>query len=257
MLIDLTMCIGCGACQEACKQVNHLPEGPEDRLSPTAFTALQEVNGTYVRQMCRHCVHPTCVSVCPVGAFEKLPEGPVVYDADKCLGCRYCIQACPFQVPRYEWASNFPKVQKCRFCAERVREGRAPACAEICPTGATKFGDRDALIREAHERIAANPGQYVNRVYGVSEVGGTSILYLSSVPFESLGFQTNLTHQALPELTEAVLSKLPGVVSLGGVLLFGVWWITNRRGEVARVEQALADAESRAKAHTAGPGREE
>ncbi len=257
MLIDITLCAGCGACQAACKTENHLPETPEARLSPTAYTAIQEIDGTYVRRMCQHCVHPTCVSVCPVGAFEKLPAGPVVYDADKCLGCRYCIQACPFQVPRYEWASNYPKVQKCRFCPERVAQGKPPACAEACPTGATKFGDRDALIQEAHERIAANPGGYVDKVYGVEEVGGTSILYLSPVAFEKLGFQTQLTHEPLPELTENVLSTLPGVVSLGGVFLYGIWWITNRRGEVARLEQALADADSRtqANAHTTDTGK--
>jgi formate dehydrogenase iron-sulfur subunit len=248
LLIDITMCAGCGACQAACKTQNHLPEEAESRLSATAYTALDEIDGTYVRRMCQHCVHPTCVSVCPVGAFEKLPEGPVLYDADKCLGCRYCIQACPFQVPRYEWASRTPRVQKCRLCAERIRVGQQPACAEACPTGATKFGDRDALIREAHERIAASPGQYVDKVYGVDEVGGTSILYLSPVPFETLGFQTTLTHQPLPELTESVLSKLPGVISLGGVALYGIWWITNRRNEVARLERAFADADERARA---------
>jgi formate dehydrogenase iron-sulfur subunit len=256
MLIDITMCAGCGACQAACKAENKLPDTPEEKLSATAYTAVQDVKGTYVRRMCQHCEHPTCVSVCPVGAFEKLAEGPVIYDADKCLGCRYCIQACPFQVPRYEWTSRYPRVQKCRFCAERVKAGQQPACAENCPTGATKFGDREDLIREAHERIAANPTGYVDKVYGVSEVGGTSILYLSPVPFEALGFQTQLTHEPLPELTENVLSKLPGVVSLGGVFLYGIWWITNRRGEVSRVEQAIADADARGKATHHDHGKE-
>ena len=257
MLIDITMCVGCGSCQAACKVENKLPEGVETSLSPTAFTALHEVNGSYVRQMCRHCVHPTCVSVCPVGAFTKLAEGPVVYDANKCIGCRYCIQACPFQVPRYEWASNSPRVRKCRFCAERVKNGQPPACAEACPTGATKFGDRDELIHEAYARIAANPSGYVNKVYGVEEVGGTSILYLSPVPFEQLGFQTTLQKKPLPDLTEEVLGKLPSVVTLGGVFLYGIWWITNRRGEVARLEGAIADAEKRAKkASSTRPGKE-
>jgi formate dehydrogenase iron-sulfur subunit len=235
---------------------NKLPEEAEPHLSPTAYTAIEEIKGHSVRQMCRHCLHPTCVSVCPVGAFTKTPEGPVLYDASKCLGCRYCIQACPFQVPRYEWASLAPRVQKCRLCAERIRAGQQPACAEACPSGATKFGDRDALIREAHERIAASPGQYVDRVYGVHEVGGTSILYLSPVPFEKLGFRTQLTQQPLPELTESVLSKLPGVISLGGVALYGIWWITNRRNEVARVERAFTDAGQRAQSAHDDNGKE-
>lgn len=256
MLIDITMCVGCGACQAACKLENKLPEEAEPHLSPTAYTAIEEIKGHSVRQMCRHCLHPTCVSVCPVGAFTKTPEGPVLYDASKCLGCRYCIQACPFQVPRYEWGSVAPRVQKCRFCAERQKKGLPPACVEACPTGATAYGDRDELIKEAYARIAANPSQYVNKVYGVSEVGGTSVLYLSPVPFEELGFETRLQAGPLPDLTETVLGKLPAVVAMGGVLLYGVWWITNRREEVARLESALDESRHTAAGHPADPGPE-
>jgi len=172
--------------------------------------------------------------VCPVGAFTKTAEGPVLYDESKCIGCRYCIQACPFQVPRYEWSSNYPRVQKCRLCAERVKNGLPTACAEACPTGATKFGDRDELIREAYARISSEPGKYVDRIYGLQEVGGTSILYLTSVPFEKLGFNTKLESTAMPLLTWNALSKIPSVVSIGGVFLFGIWWITNRRMEVQK-----------------------
>lgn len=242
MLIDITMCAGCGACQAACKAENGLPEGVETELSPTAYTALRQVGDAYVRRQCQHCLDPSCVSVCPVGAFTKTAAGPVLYDEKKCIGCRYCVQACPFGVPRYEWTSNFPKVTKCRFCAHRIAKGLQPACAEACPTGATKFGDRDALIREAHERIAAEPERYVHKVYGVDEAGGTSMLYLSAVPFEQMGFVTRLDRTPLPELTENVLSKLPGVVSLGGVFLMGIWWITNRRADVARVEGPIGPA---------------
>jgi formate dehydrogenase iron-sulfur subunit len=234
LLIDLTLCIGCNACQDACKSENHLPEGEEKKLSSTAYTALEEHDGTYVRRMCQHCIDPACASVCPVGAFTKTAEGPVLYDEDKCIGCRYCIQACPFQVPRYEWSSNYPRVQKCLFCVERQKKGLPTACSEACPTGATKFGDRDDLVREAYERIKAEPGKYVDRIYGLEEVGGTSVLYLSAVPFEKLGFRTNLTTIPLPTLTWQALSKIPTVVGVGGVFLFGIWWITNRRVEVAR-----------------------
>jgi formate dehydrogenase iron-sulfur subunit len=195
--------------------------------------------------MCQHCLYPTCVSVCPVGALQKHPEGPVTYDESKCIGCRYCLQACPFQAPRYEWASTYPKVQKCRMCAHRVTKGLPTACAEVCPTGATKFGERDELIKEACSRIAAEPGKYVNKVYGAEEVGGTSILYLSNVPFEQLGFRTTLQTTPLPQLTANALEKIPGVVSLGGVFLAGIWWITNRRTEVQRLERTLEDMERR------------
>jgi formate dehydrogenase iron-sulfur subunit len=240
LLIDLTLCIGCNACQDACKAENGLKEGAETRLSDTAYTALEEHDGTYVRRMCQHCIDPTCASVCPVGAFTKTAEGPVLYDESKCIGCRYCIQACPFQVPRYEWSSTYPRVQKCIFCVERQKKGLQTACAEACPTGATKFGDRDELIREANDRIKAEPEKYVDHVYGVEEVGGTSVLYLSSVPFELLGFKTQLANTALPMLTWQALSKIPTVVSVGGVFLYGIWWITNRRGEVQRLEKDAA-----------------
>ncbi|MBZ5497600.1 MAG: 4Fe-4S dicluster domain-containing protein [Acidobacteriia bacterium] len=248
MLIDITMCAGCNSCQDACKKENNLAGGAETGLSPTAYTALEDHNGVSVRRMCQHCVAPTCASVCPVGAFTKTEEGPVIYDETKCIGCRYCMQACPFQVPRYEWSSNNPRVQKCRFCYDRIKNGRQPACAEACPTGATKFGSRDEMLREAFGRIQAEPGKYVNRIYGQSEVGGTSILYITSVPFEKLGFKTQLRREALPELTMNALSKIPTVVTVGGAFLAGVYWITNRREEVRR-----AEGTKNGRARNAGP----
>jgi formate dehydrogenase iron-sulfur subunit len=236
LLIDVTQCVGCNSCQDACKAQNHLPEGKEVKLSATAYTALEEREGAFVRRMCQHCQEPTCASVCPVGAFTKMEEGPVLYDETKCIGCRYCMQACPFQVPRYEWTSNKPKVQKCRFCYERVSKGQPTACAEACPTGATKFGARDELIKEAFERIIAEPSKYVDRLYGQMEIGGTSILYLTSVPFEKLGFHTEFGRTPLPQLTWNALEKIPSVVTIGGVLLYGIHWITHRREEVRQAE---------------------
>jgi formate dehydrogenase iron-sulfur subunit len=239
MLIDVTMCVGCNACQEACKTENNLKAGEEKHLSPSAYTALNEYDGVFVRRMCQHCDVPTCVSVCPVGAFTKLAEGPVLYDADKCIGCRYCMQACPFHVPRYEWSSTTPRIQKCKFCAPRLAKGLQPACAEACPTGATKFGNRDDLLREAYSRINAEPDKYVHKIYGSDDVGGTSILYVSSVPFEQLGFDTKLVKAPMPLLTWNALSMVPNVVTVGSVMLAGIWWITNRRTEVQKHEEAL------------------
>ena len=236
MLIDITLCAGCNSCQDACKEANHLPKGAETKLSPTAYVAVEDFNGVTVRRQCQHCESPTCASVCPVGAFTKTEEGPVVYDEAKCIGCRYCMQACPFQVPRYEWSSTQPRVQKCRFCYERIKQGSQPACAEACPTGATKFGSRDEMLIEAYARIKAEPAKYVDRIYGQREVGGTSILYITSVPFEQLGFNTHLRTEALPELTMNALSKIPTVVTVGGVLMSGIYWITSRREEVRRAE---------------------
>jgi len=133
-----------------------------------------------------------------------------------------------------------PRVRKCRFCYADIQAGGQPACAEACLTGATKFGLRDDLVREAYVRLQAEPEKYVDRIYGIEEVGGTSILYLTSVPFEQLGFRTDLQKEPLPDLTWNALSKVPTVVAVGGVFLWGVWWMTNRREDVRRAEGEAA-----------------
>jgi len=191
-----------------------------------------------------NCQDPTCASVCPVGALRKSTLGPVTYDAGKCIGCRYCMMACPFSVPKYEWSKALPLVRKCDMCADRLANGLPTACAEACPTGATKFGDRDELIAEAKDRLAKGQGQYVNHIYGLEEVGGTSVLLLSSVPFENFGYRADLGSEALPLLTYRVLSHLPDVVSIGAVLLGGIWWICNRKEEVAEAEGRQAPSKA-------------
>jgi len=241
MLIDITLCIGCNACQGGCKEENHLPPGEEPYLSLTAFTAVSAHNGRFVRHLCQHCEVPTCVSVCPVGALTKTAAGPVAYDGNKCIGCRYCLQACPFHVPRYEWSKTKPCIRKCNFCASRLERGLPTACAQACPTGATRFGDRDTLLLEAAGRIQKEPDKYVARIYGQDDVGGTSMLYLSPVPFEQLGFDTRLGKTPMPLLTMSALSKAPNVLTVGGVLLTGIWWITNRREEVRNFEASARE----------------
>jgi formate dehydrogenase iron-sulfur subunit len=236
LLIDISLCVGCNACQGGCKRSHNLPAGEEKYLSLTAFTALSEHNGTFVRHMCQHCEVPTCVSVCPVAALTKSEAGPVAYDAEKCMGCRYCLQACPFHVPKYEWSSTRPSIRKCDFCEARQAKGLPTACAEACPTGATSFGDREDLLQEAARRISADPAKYVARIYGKDDIGGTSMLYISPVPFEQLGFDTRLGKTPMPLLTMSALSKAPNVITVGGVLLSGIWWITNRREDVAAAE---------------------
>ncbi len=237
-LIDITECVGCGACYEACKEQNNLPETSDDplkdSLSDKTYTIVEQRGDYFVRNMCKHCEYPTCVSVCPVGAFTKTEIGAVIYDESKCLGCRYCMQACPFQIPRYEWGSLKPRVQKCIMCYDRVKEGNLPACAEACPTGATLFGDRDEMIALAKQKIAEEPEKYYSHIYGLEEVGGTSVLYLSPVPFEELGFNTKLPATALPNFTHEALSKIPTLVTVGGVLLTGFYWLTNRKNEIAK-----------------------
>lgn len=232
ILFDSTMCIGCEACVAACKEKNNLPAAIDSKLTAYTWTVVEQRNKAFIRRMCMHCESPTCASVCPVEAFRKEPNGPVLYDASRCIGCRYCIMACPFYVPKYQWDRNVPIVQKCIMCPDRITNGQPTACASVCPTGATTFGDRDELIREARSRLVAAPRRYVPRIYGREEVGGTSVLILSGVPFASLGLRMDLPLAPLPMLTWKVLSKIPDFVVVGGALLYGIWWITNRRNEV-------------------------
>lgn len=237
MLIDTTMCVACGECSSACDKANALPEKTERKgLDANTFTYVADHGGVSVRHQCMHCNDPACASVCPVGALKKTAAGPVTYDAAKCMGCRYCMQACGFRVPTYEWTSVNPRVRKCILCADRVAAGQPTACSEACPTGATKFGDRDELIAEARARIAAEPGKYVPAIFGEHEVGGTAVLYLASVEFAKLGFPGNLPGRPLPQYTWDALKHIPAIVTAGVPLLAGIWWITNRREDVAEAE---------------------
>ncbi|MEJ2422674.1 MAG: 4Fe-4S dicluster domain-containing protein [Acidobacteriota bacterium] len=238
MLYDSTLCVGCEACVHACQE----RWGFKQTDSPTQFsdqnfTYLVEKQGHYVRRMCMHCNEPTCASVCPVGAITKTPLGPVIYDGEKCMGCRYCLMACPFGVPAYEWEKPRPRMRKCSMCYDRVSKGGATACSEACPTGATKFGDRDALFEEARKRILAEPDKYRDLVFGERVVGGTSVLFISHADLIGMGFPAGLPLEPLPDLTHRVLSKIPGVVVIGGVFLYGMYWLTQRKNELAREEQ--------------------
>jgi formate dehydrogenase iron-sulfur subunit len=237
LLYDSTRCIGCRACVQACKESHGLPgTGDETELDAVTYSVLLEkASDRYVRRMCMHCGDPSCVSACPVGAFTKTTLGPVVYDGDKCLGCRYCMVACPFSVPRYEWTKTVPVVRKCDGCFERLKQGQIPACAAACPAEATVAGTRKALLADAKKRIAENPGTYYPAIYGEHEAGGTNVLILSPVPFKELGLPT-VGHYPLPTLTWAALSKIPGVVGVGSVALTAIHWITHRRQEVAAAE---------------------
>jgi formate dehydrogenase iron-sulfur subunit len=234
ILIDITKCIGCRGCEQACKQIHGFPMESEAKLSPTALTVVEEHQGKFVRRMCMHCQDPACVSACLVGALRKTAAGPVTYDKTKCIGCRYCLVACPFSVPRYEWSKLAPYVTKCDMCAQRQAEGKAPGCVEACPTGATILGTREELLEEAQKRIRED-AHYVKYIYGSEEAGGTSVFFLSDVPFEQLGFAT-APKQPLPVLSASALAEVPTVVLVGGGLLAGLHWITQRRMEVALAE---------------------
>jgi formate dehydrogenase iron-sulfur subunit len=234
ILTDLTKCIGCEACVWACKDVNGLPRADGAKaLSATTWTRIERIGTVNIRRQCMHCLDPACASVCPVGALHKTPEGAVVYEQDRCIGCRYCMVGCPFGIPKYEWGKALPFVRKCILCYDkRVSKGKQPACASVCPTGATIFGDRDKLLEEARRRILSQPSRYVNHVYGLKEAGGTSVMYLSRIPFDKLGFRKLQSYDPYPRLTWNVLSKLPSVVTVGGALMFGIAWVVRRREEL-------------------------
>lgn len=241
MLIDLTRCVGCNSCALACKTNNDLPNPDVEpkALGRNAYTFVEyhevttkdgETQMRGVKRQCMHCLNAACVSACPAAAMYKSEEGPVIYRRERCLGCRYCQLACPFVVPAFEWDNGLtPVISKCWMCYDRLQEGLKPACAEACPTGALRFEKRDKLLVEAHAKIDTHPDRYVNHIFGEFEVGGTSVLYLSDVPFEKMGFPTNLPLTAPPEETEKIMHALPLVIGGMTVLMTGTAAYTHLR----------------------------
>jgi formate dehydrogenase iron-sulfur subunit len=192
-----------------------------------------------------HCEDPACASVCPVGALEKTKEGPVVYHPDRCMGCRYCMVACPFSIPKYEWSKAIPTVRKCQMCPDRVKEGKKPFCASFCTWGGIQSGTREEMLALARKRIAEEPDRYYPHIYGEEEVGGTSVLVIGAVPPEKLGLPIDLPKESLPKRTWAALSRLPGVVATAAAFCLSFWWITNRRDRIAEEQSAARMKEAR------------
>jgi len=252
LLYDGTLCIGCRACIPACKEANGMPpelhpligadgevnnvwDAPLDISGKTlnvirayrdgnAEVKDREENGfCFTKMNCYHCVDPSCVSACPVSAMTKDPlNGIVAHSPEACIGCRYCVAACPFGVPRFTYDQAIPHISKCQLCRHRVVEGKYAACAEVCPTGATLYGPVAELKKEIARRKSLAPGtetefprgriggkdvvigsvaKYVVHVYGEHEIGGTQVLHLSAVRFEKLG------KPVLPDVAPASVSE--------------------------------------------------
>lgn len=276
VLFDNTRCIGCRKCEAGCNKVNELPapDRPFDDLSvledrrrttDKAYTVVNRyvraggVQGPLYRKIqCNHCLEPACASACFVSAFTKTKSGAVTYDASVCVGCRYCMIACPFEIPAYEYNSAFsPRVMKCTMCHPRVIKGLLPGCVEVCPTEALTFGKRTDLLQIGRHRIRRFPERYVNHIYGENEMGGTSWLYISGVPFHQIGMREDLGTTSAPKLTAGALSAVPIVSGIWPVLLGGIYAINKRKEKIALKEKreavatALEEADSEAEARLA------
>ena len=283
-LIDLTRCIGCRACQVACKQWNNLePEetkclpsqkdesasfanlsyqNPRD-LSDKTWTLIRfnevenkdKLHWVFAKQQCMHCGTksddpkdwPACVTACPVKALEKTPEGPVIWHDDRCIGCRYCMLACPFGIPKFEWDKVWPRIRKCTMCFDRIDQSKpgmeTPACAKVCPTQAIYYNDREALVAEARRRISENKDKYLDHIYGETEAGGTCVLYLThkDVPFEKLHFPMNVGDTPYAAYTNWAMKGIPYVI-VG--LLAGMAGVYTVRRNKIQTEQSGASKES-------------
>lgn len=270
VLVDTTLCIGCRRCEWACKEVNKLPgqkplkEYEKDRsvfkgFRRTDWHTYTVVNQypnprepqkpIYVKKQCMHCFEPGCASSCFVQAFTKWPKGSVTYDPSVCVGCRYCLAACPFEIPAYEYHDPWaPKVTKCTFCFDRIsKEGGVPGCVAICPVGVMEFGKRSDLVEVGHKKIRDNPGKYVNHVYGDHEVGGTCWMYLSAVPFNLIGMRTDLGTEPVPSWGKAYLSSVSPMYIVFPALLVGLYGISKRREAISKeeIEAALKEKEGK------------
>lgn len=257
VLHDISLCVGCRSCETACNLVNDLPEPEqpftdlsileqERRTKADAFTVVNKYeqddpgSPVFKKLQCNHCLEPACASACFVRAFDKTSQGPVVYDASVCVGCRYCMIACPFEIPAYEYDKALtPRVTKCTMCAPRVKAGQLPGCVQACPMEALVFGKRDSLLKLARERIRKHPDKYVDHIYGENEMGGTSWLYVSHVPFNEIGMREDLGIVPAPELTSGALAAVPIIAGVWPVLLMGAYAMSKRRE--AQIEETLAN----------------
>lgn len=254
VLFDVTKCVGCGSCTVACKMWNDRSFednacGYDAALSDQNWTVLSYHDGKdprgdsvlrFLKRQCMHCLEPSCVSVCFARAIQVTEGGAVVYDAKKCVGCRYCMIGCPYDVPKYEWDKVFPSIMKCQLCAEKIEAGEGPSCASVCPSGALTFGERDELLRKAKALIAKDH-RYVEHIYGEQEGSGTRWLYISDVPFENLGLPTNISSRSIPSMVHDYSKWKPGIFAGAAAIFGGLGFYTWRRRKVEEYRRAHAE----------------
>lgn len=231
VLYDSSRCVGCRTCEYECAKAHGLPEPlsevaavrKTDETCNTVVNTYQTSKGeVYIKRQCMHCNQPACAAACLTQAMHKNETGPVTWNGDKCMGCRYCMVSCPFDMPKFEFHSANPKIQKCDMCFDRQKAGEKPTCVTNCPNEALMYGTRRDLIKEARRRIYEKPDLYVDQIYGEHDAGGTGWLYIASVPFEELGMKTNLQQSSYPALTKGFLYSVPSVFVLFPTILLGI-----------------------------------
>ncbi len=267
VLHDTTRCIGCRECEKACQKVNELPmpEKPFSDLSVThtkrrtsaaAWTVVNRYEAddkkVFRKLQCMHCNDPACASACFAQCFQKEENGAVSYKGDQCVGCRYCMVACPFYAPGYQYEEPFnPLVLKCTFCQPRLEKGLLPGCVEACPMDAITFGKRSDLIKLARKRIEENPERYVDYIYGEYDAGGTAWMTLSGVDHEKLGQNMNLGTRPMGEYTAGALGSVPMIIGFWPVLFAGAYGVTKYKESRAAAIHKEAKLKAQAELNTA------
>ena len=267
VLVDLSRCVGCRSCEAACNKEQGLPppqlpfsdmgvyeaqENPHGRRTDqTRYTVVNRYDSPdwdhplFKKTQCNHCLEPACLTACCVNAYTKTPEGAVIYNPDVCVGCRTCMIACPFSMPAFRYDSAFePRIMKCVFCYDtRLSKNQAPACVEACPMEALTFGNRKTLLRSARKRIREHPERYQNYIYGESEAGGTSWLYLSPVPFAEAGFDMEVPKQPILNFVKDFLAVVPMVLTIWPGLFAGMYLLNRHRITKDSQDSALVSNE--------------